>query len=392
MVAPKSFYLDHCGSTPMSNDVKMHIKQMLEDDAFGNAAASHHLEGQRAESLINTARQEIASLVNSSPDNVLFTSGASEANNLVLWGHALRFAGRSPQILFGSTEHKSVFEACHAIQSSGLAHARELRVTSNGAVDLNDLEFLLKSSKGKPTLVALMHINNEIPVRHPVEDVSALCRAHGAYFHCDGVQGFVRESVDFSRDQFGSYVISPHKIYGPKGVGVLLLGQNALSPRLNPPYRGGDQEGGLRPGTHNTLAIAATATAILSHSRLRAERVQHMRACADMFTSNLLSATSEIFLTTPTNLEAAGIVSFYARNIDAPSLLESLPIVCINKGSSCIGSSGEKFSHVPKALGLPIEIQANILRASFGDGISLADSKTAAMMISEAIIKLKSPH
>jgi cysteine desulfurase len=392
MVEPKTFYLDHCGSTPMSNDVKICVKAMLDDDAFGNAAAAHHLEGHKAESLINDARHEIANVVNASPDSVLFTSGASEANNMVLWGHALRFAGRSPQILFGSTEHKSVFEACHTIQSAGLAHAKELPIVSTGAIDLNELEALLKSSKGKPTLVALMHINNEIPARHPVEEISALCRAHGAYFHCDGVQGFVRESVDFSVGTFGSYVISPHKIYGPKGVGVLLLGQNPLSPRLNPPYRGGDQERGLRPGTHNTLAISAAAAAVLSHSRNRRERVKHMLECANIFVNTLLSASPEVALTIPIKSEAAGIVSFYAQNVDASSLLESLPMVCINKGSSCIGSSGEKFSHVPKALGLPIEIQANILRASFGDGISAADSRTAALMIADVIKKLKSPH
>jgi cysteine desulfurase len=382
MVDSKTIYLDHCGSTPMSDDVKTCIKQMLENDAFGNAAASHHSEGQKAESHINAARHEIANVVKASPDHVIFTAGASEANNMVLWGHALRFAGRSPQILFGSTEHKSVFESCHSIQSVGLASVRELAVTDTGNIDLNALETLLKASKGKPTLVA----------RHSVEKVSAMCRAHGAYFHCDGVQGFVREAVDFSTDTFGSYVISPHKIYGPKGVGILLLGQNALSPRLTPPYRGGDQERGLRPGTHNTLAIAAAATAISSHTNRRSERVKHMHECADIFTNTLLRASPEIALTVPINREAAGIVSFYAQNVDASSLLQSLPTVCINKGSSCIGSSGEKFSHVPKALGLPIEIQANVLRASFGDGVSLADSKAAALMISETIKKLKSPH
>lgn len=392
MVAPKTFYLDHCGSTPISRDVKIRMKELIEDDSFGNAAASHHLEGQKAENLISRARLEIAGVVNTSPDNVLFTSGATEANNMVLWGHALRFAGRSPRILFGSTEHKSVFEACHAIQTLGLAVATELPVSRTGEVDLDALEHALKSSAGKPTLVALMHINNEIPSRHPVEEVSALCRAHGAYFHCDGVQGFVRESLDFSTGLFGSYVISPHKIYGPKGAGVLLLGQTELSPRLAPPYRGGDQERGLRPGTHNTLAIAAAATAILSHSQHRPDRVKHMQACADVFSTTLLSHSSDISLTVPLNPKAAGIVSFYAQNVDAPSLLESLPMVCINKGSSCIGSSGEKFSHVPKALGLPVEIQANILRASFGDAISLNDSKTAALMITESIKNLKGPH
>lgn len=392
MVEPTNFYLDHCGSTPVSNAVKLRIKELLDADAFGNAAASHHQEGQRAENIINAARHDVANAVKSSPESVVFTSGATEANNMVLWGHALRFAGRSPRILFGSTEHKSVFETCQAIGSLGLAVTTELPVTRAGAIDLKALELALKASAGRPTLVALMHINNEVPARHSVEEVSVMCRSHGAYFHCDSVQGFVREALDFSAGIFGSYVISPHKIYGPKGIGILLLGDNALSPRLNPPHRGGDQERGIRPGTHNTLAIAAAATAVSSHNQQRAARVKHMSTCADVFSTTLLNASSDICLTVPTNSEAAGIVSFYAKNVDASSLLESLPMVCINKGSSCIGSSGEKFSHVPKALGLPIEIQANILRASFGDGVSIADSKTAALMIAEAIRKLKSPH
>lgn len=387
MASNQTFYLDHCGSTPLCEDVKSKLHELLDADVFGNPSASHHLAGLKAEDLLTAARLEIAAATNATPEDVIFTGGATEANNLVLWGHALRYQGRKPCILYGATEHKSVYETCIAINSHGLATAEEISVMPNGTLDLDRFERQLMSCGDRPTLVALMHVNNEIPVRHPINEISDLCEKHGAFFHCDGVQGFVRESLNFSSKVYGSYVISPHKIYGPKGVGVLLLGKNTLSPRIAPLLLGGDQERGQRPGTQNLFAITGASVAITVHNRLRPTRVQHMQRCAEAFINRLLELATQIKLTVPYDFSGAGIVNFYADNIDAPTLLERIPSICINKGSSCIGANGEKFSHVPRALGLPLEIQANVLRASFGDGITEKESVLAAEKICEAIKK-----
>lgn len=391
MKQESTFYLDHCGTTPLSADVKKKLHELISDDPFGNPSASHHVLGQAAETIVNDSRATIAKSLGARLDEILFTGSATEANNLILWGHALRFLGRSPRILFGATEHKSIYEACIEIRERDLATTESVAVTANGETDLAHLEALLKEGRGRPTLVALMHINNEIPVRHPVESIANLCRQYDASFHCDGVQGFVREDLRFADGLYGSYVLSPHKIYGPKGIGVLVLGKHGLAPRIKAPYCGGDQEFGIRPGTHNTLAIAAAATAITSHKTLRSERVSNMRRCADAFSETLLAKSPAVRLTLPVRADAAGIVNFYVQGLDAPTLLAKIPQLCINRGSSCLGANGEKYSHVPKALGLPVEIQANVLRASFGEMNSPESSRHAAEILAQTIETIKGP-
>jgi cysteine desulfurase len=187
-------------------------------------------------------------------------------------------------------------------------------------------------------------------------------------------------------------VISSHKIYGPKGLGVLVLGDNPLSTRINAPYHGGSQEKGLRPGTINTLGIVATSKAFSLHNKNRAARVAHMKRCAEIFVRELQTRVQEFHLTVPINNNAPGIVNFYIDGLDAPTILAATPDLCINRGSSCIGSGGEYFSHVPKALGLPVEVQANVLRASFGDAISEKESLDAAQILIERIHALKNPR
>ena len=382
-------YLDHCGSTPVAPEVESTIIEFVKSGNFGNPSAAHHAAGSRAFELVETCRESIARDLGAKPSQIIFTSGASEANNLLLWGFALRYRARGCHILFGATEHKSIFDTATALTDLEGVTSSCIPVNSNGTADLNHLELALQGLQNKSVLVALMHINNEVPVRHPVEEISKICRKYGAFFHCDGVQGFVREPLDFSQGLFGSYVLSSHKIYGLKGFGVLVLGDGLLSTRISPPYHGGGHERGMRPGTLNTLAIAAGATSISLHNKKRKERLAHMNSCAKAFIDRLQRELPEMRLTLPMNDLAVGIMNFYVPGIDAPTLLAAMPDICINRGASCIGSGGETFSHVPKALGFPIEIQANVLRASFGEAISVQGSQEAAVLISQRTKNLR---
>lgn len=385
-------YLDHCGTTPLASDVSSAMIGFINSEVFGNPSADHHDVGARARLVVDSARAEIAAKLGAKESEIIFTSGAAEANNLVLWGFALRYRSRGCRILFGTTEHKSIFDTAQTLAELEGVSFEEVSVLRDGTVNLNDLEKRLSQSNGQPTLVCLMHVNNEVPARHPIEKISELCRKYQAFFHCDGVQGFVREPVNFSSKIFGSYVISAHKIYGPKGIGILVLGDHDLSTRINPPYHGGSQERGLRPGTVNTLAIVGAAKAIQTHERLRTDRVRHMKRCAEIFVRHLESNLPDFKLTVPISEKAPGIINFYILGIDAPTVLASSPDLCINRGSSCIGSGGEHFSHVPKALGLPTEIQANVLRASFGDAISEEEATQAARLLTERVKALKNPR
>jgi cysteine desulfurase len=381
-------YLDHCGSTPLAKEVEDSILNFLKSESFGNPSAVHHEVGKRANELVSASREAIAHALGAKSNEIIFTSGATEANNLLLWGFALRYRAQGCHIIFGATEHKSVFDTCSALSDLGGVAVTECGVDASGEIDLDELERQLALTQGQSVLVALMHMNNEIPARHPVESVSRLCTRYGAFFHCDGVQGYVRERLDFASGLYGSYVISTHKIYGPKGLGLLVFGSGPLSTRITSAYHGGSQEAGLRPGTLNTLAIVAGAATVALHESKRAQRVQHMAHCAEAFVNTLSGLISSFKLTTPLNSKVAGIVNFYFEDIDAPTLLASLKEVCINRGASCTGSGGEQYSHVPKALGLPVEVQANVLRASFGDAVSMEDSKIAAARIAERVRQL----
>ena len=375
------YYLDHCGSTPLAKEVKEASLAFLNSETFGNPSAVHHEVGQKASVAVCEAREAVAQALGANRAEIIFTSGATEANNLILWGFALRYRRQGCHIIFGATEHKSISDTSLALSELEGVTSSECPVDSSGRLDLPALKHLLQETSGRPTLVAVMHMNNEIPARHPVEDVSRLCLNYGAFFHSDGVQGYVREKLDFTLGIYGSYVISTHKIYGPKGLGILVLGNGPLSTRTLPPFHGGQQENGVRPGTLNTLAIVSGATCVQLHEATRERRVKHMAECARVFVETLSKLSSTFKLTVPICPTVPGLVNFYFTGVDAPTLLASLKEVCINRGASCTGSGGEKFSHVPRALGLPIEVQANVLRASFGDGVSVEDSIRAAEII-----------
>lgn len=380
-----TYYLDHCGTTPLDGDVKLAMIHFINSNNFGNPTANHHFAGRRAYEALETARETVAQELQAKPNQIIFTSGASEANNLVLWGFALRYREQGCRILYGATEHKSVFETAQNLANLPGVSADEIKVLPDGSLDLEHLKTELQKSKGQPTLLAAMHINNEVPARHPVEQISEICATNGAFFHSDGVQGFVRETLNFNHGVFGSYVISAHKIYGPKGLGVLVLGDGPLSCRINPPFHGGSHERGLRPGTHNTLAIIGGTEAIKSHNNKRHERLHHMKICAETFFATLKNKLPEATLTIPLSDKASGLVNFYIPGLDAPTILAQNSDICINRGASCLGAGGESFSHVPKALGLPVEVQANVLRASFGAAISIQQSKEAAEIFAERV-------
>ena len=360
----------------------------LDTGAFGNPSASHHLVGQEASRHVENSRQKIAGALGLKPHQIIFTSGATEANNLVLSGFYARHRTRGLRIFYGSTEHKSVLESAVYLGSLPGCTSSEIPVHPDGTVNLAKLQSMLEENPtNTPTLVALMHCNNEIPARHPIEDIGKLCIKYGAYFHCDAVQGFVREPLNFRDIPLGSAVISAHKIYGPKGLGILCFSSHPTAPRILPPYRGGEQEQGLRPGTLNTLAIVGGAVAVETHQLKRAELLPHLNACDSAFTE-IMSHDKRFHLTVPMNSNCPGIINFWIDGCEASSLLEKIPHICINRGASCLGGGGEHYSHVPKALGLPIEVQANVLRASFGFDCTVDDVVSGAKAILVAISTL----
>jgi len=248
---------------------------------------------------------------------------------------------------------------------------------------------LKAGTPGQPTLVSAMYCNNEIPARQPVEEISRLCEQYGAFFHCDAVQGMVREDIHFKNLGASALVMSPHKIYGPKGVGILLLSRGKKPLKISPPHIGGEQERGLRPGTLNPIGIAVAAESIDHHVKWRSDLVKHLVESDRIFIDEMRSMDSGFQLSVPYSQRCPGIVNFWCDDVDAPSLLEIVDHVCINRGSACSGAGGEKSSHVAAALKLPFEAQNNVLRASFGFATDLTAVKEGARILGRAAEEIR---
>jgi cysteine desulfurase len=387
MVAGTSgvFFLDHCGSTPMAPEVIDAYKNAIEKNIFANSMASHHELGRHAHQVVETSRQRIARVLDVSADRVIFTSTATEANNLVIQGYALRYRKTGCRILYSAIEHKSAFESARSAGRLGAVELEEIPVDSSGHIVLDHLESRLHENPRRiPTLMVIMMTNNEMPIRQPYEQIIELAKKYNATLHCDAVQDFVREPIHVNQTGLGSVVISPHKIYGPKGIGILVFGDSFLSPPIARLLCGGDQEFGMRPGTVATPLVEVAAVAMEHHERTRVQLIDHLKACDAAFTMALKLKSSKVHFSVPLTTEAPGIVSFYFERVNAMQLMQQLPHVCINRGASCLGSGGERYSHVPKAIGLPEDTHANVLRASFGWGCSVDDVVLAAMDIVKA--------
>jgi cysteine desulfurase len=381
-----SIYFDHCGSTPMGHASKAVMLDLLSNQAFGNSMATHHALGLAASDIVEKSRTEIAQLLQCREENIHFFSGASEANNFIVFSFWNRFKDRGCRIFYSAIEHKSILEPCLLLASFAGVESKSIGVDKSGHLLLDVLEAELSNNPNRtPTLVCVMHTNNEVPARQSISEIQALCKRHKAYFHCDAVQGIVRESLQVSSETFGSCVISPHKFYGPKGVGILCTTNSSTSPLLAPLYRGGDQESGFRPGTLNTPAIGASSVALREHLERLVDLRAHLLSCDKLFVEAMSKRLPGFKLTVPKTTEAPGIINFYIENNDAQSLLLRLKGVCINRGASCTGAGGEKFSHVPRALGLPVEVQANVLRASFGWHCRLEEIEPAVKAIADAV-------
>ncbi len=383
MSASDFIYLDHCGTTPLADCVNK-VMQQYEANNFGNPSAFHHHSGERAATSLAAARQQISEILQAPFDGIVFTSGATEANNCILQGFAIKHQHRRARLIIGATEHRSIFETAHFCQKHLGAETVIAPVNARGIIDLQQFQEICARDSHRPTLVAIMHINNEIPTLAPLSEIAIICEKFDYHLHCDTVQSYVRQPLSLLDLRVHSLVISPHKFYGPKGIGILALRDGAKDAGITSLIHGGEQEFGLRAGTPNVALAVGAAAAMQYHEQRRQQLVQHMHACQQTFIDTLATENINWNYTVPTNTQCAGILSLWFPGVNAFDVLAALPEICINRGSSCSGG-GEKYSHVHSALGLPIEVAANVLRVSFGDGATVAQCQSAAQKISAYI-------
>ena len=357
-------YLDYQATTPCDPRVVDAMLPWLRTQ-YGNASSDHAL-GRQAREAVEKARAHVAALINAVPDEIIWTSGATEANNLAVKG-ALRFhkqfgannQGRD-HIVTLVTEHKCVLESAKAMEAEG-CRAIYLPVESNGIVDLDRLKAAIDD---QTAIVSVMAAHNEIGVIQPLAEIGAICRERGVLLHTDAAQAVGKIPVDVDAMNIDLMSISGHKIYGPKGIGALYLRRRPRA-RITALIDGGGQERGMRSGTLPTpLCIGLGEAAALAGAEMAGE-AERLTALRQRFLSGILRALPQTVLNGDAEQRLPGNLNISFPGIPAPALMEACPALALSTGSACTAAEIEP-SFVLRALGLSDELAAASLRIGLG--------------------------
>jgi cysteine desulfurase len=349
-------YLDHHATTPLDPCV---LDAMLPyfSERFGNPHSAQHAYGWAAEQAVERARTQVAGLIGALPEEIVFTSGATEANNLAIRGVAAR-AGDRRHVVTCATEHPCVLETCRALRRDGF-EVIELPVQHDGLLDLDRLSAALRPDT---TLVSIMTANHEIGVFQPIAEIGRLCRERGIVLHTDAAQAAGRIPLDVAALGVDLLSLSAHKLYGPKGIGALHVRRGL---RLAPLLAGGGQERGLRPGTLPTPLCVGFGTACALAQPELATEAARVRALRDRMYDGLRQALPEIRLNGAAERRLPSNLNLCLPGIDAEDLLAGLPELALATGAACASATQEP-SPVLRALGLSDEDIQGSIRIGLG--------------------------
>src|SRR5579863_5595820 len=284
-------YMDYHATTPMDPRVFEAMKPYLLQ-TFGNAASRNHSFGWEAEEAVEKSRKQIASLIGATPKEIVFTSGATESNNLALKGVAEMYAEKGNHIITAATEHKAILDTCKRLEKHGV-RVTYLPVQQNGLVDLDQLAAAITD---KTILISIMYANNEIGVIQPIAEIGKLAKERGVLFHTDATQAVGKVPVDVNRDNIDILSISAHKMYGPKGVGALYVRRRNPRVQLTAQIDGGGHERGMRSGTLNVPGIVGLGAACAIAKAEMAEEGKRLAYLRDKMKDRLLAALDEVYI------------------------------------------------------------------------------------------------
>ncbi len=383
--ANDAIYLDYQATTPVDPRV---VDAMLPwfTARFGNPHSTGHAFGREADDAVEAARGDIANLIGADPREIVFTSGATEANNLAIKG-AVRFLGRHRpdqprRVLTVATEHKCVLESVRDLADEGA----EIEILPVGPDGLLDLALLEENLRKGASLVSVMAVNNEIGVIQDLAAIGALCRRYGALFHSDAAQGFGKMPLDVEAMKIDLLSISGHKIYAPKGVGALYVRRRPRV-RLEPLFSGGGQERGLRSGTLSPALCVALGTAARIAGEEMVGEAARLGALAARFLGGL-AALRGVSRHGHPDLRIPGNLNLSVEGVAALDLMASLPRLALSTGSACTSASVES-SYVLAALGVPSQQAAGALRVGFGRFTTAAEIDDAAAAVVSAVHALR---
>lgn len=356
----KPIYLDYMATTPVDPRVKEAMLAHLgPDDDFGNPASTTHIYGKIAAKAVENARMQIADSINASSQDIIFTSGATEADNLAILGAAHFYQNKGKHIVTMTTEHKAVLDTCHHLESEGFT-VTYIQPESNGLLDLKKLEDALQPDT---ILVSIMHVNNEIGVIQDIAAIGDLLRHKGIIFHVDAAQSAGKLALDLEQLPVDLMSFSAHKNYGPKGIGALYV-RHKPRIRLRPLTFGGGHEGGLRSGTLPTHQIVGMGKAFaLSESIREEEQARLLNYRKQIW--NSIKHLPGIRLNGHEDQRVAGNLNLSFVGLDGDSLLYSLKELALSTASAC-SSASHQPSYVLKSLGLSDELAHSSIRLSIG--------------------------
>jgi len=382
----RPIYLDNNATTPVDERVLDAMLPFFREH-FGNASSSTHLYGWEAEAAVRQSRETLAAAIHAEPEEIIFTSGATESNNLAIKGVAESYLSKGRHIITVATEHEAVLDPCKYLETLGFDITR-LPVQPDGFVDLHGLE---KAIRSDTILVSVMAANNEIGVLQPLGAIGEICHRLGALFHTDAAQAIAKIPLDVNAMHIDLMSMTAHKIYGPKGMGALYVRRRNPRVQLAPQLHGGSQERGMRSGTVYVPQIVGFAKAVelgLAEQEREAERLGSLR---DRLW-HLLQPCGDIYLNGHPTQRLPGNLNISVGGVDGQALLLGLqPHLAISSGSAC-SSAKNSPSHVLRALGRSDDLAFASLR--FGLGRFTTDEEIAQVgaIVSSTINALRETH
>ncbi|HSR72702.1 MAG TPA: IscS subfamily cysteine desulfurase [Kiloniellales bacterium] len=375
-------YFDYQATTPCDPRV---VETMLPffHEKFGNPHSVHHRYGHNAESAVETARGHIAELIGAEPREIVFTSGATESNNLAVKGAARFHKPRKPHVIVSAIEHKCVLECARRLESEGVS-VTWLPVQADGLVDP---EALAAAITEKTALVSIMAVNNEIGVIQPLAEIGALCRERGVLFHSDAAQAVGKIPLDVEAMKIDLLSLSGHKIYGPMGIGALYVRRRPRA-RIEPLFDGGGQERGLRSGTLPTpLCVGLGEACALAKDEMAAE-AERLSALRHRLLSGVTGRLEGVRLNGDATRRIPGNLNLSFEGVDGEALIEEMPEIAVSSGSACTSASVEP-SYVLRALGLDDRLARASIRIGLGRFTREADVEAAIEAIVGAVGRLR---
>lgn len=377
-------FLDYMATTPTDPVVVDSMLSCLKRDGiFGNPASQSHRYGWDAAQCVKKAREQVAALINADAREIVWTSGATESDNLAIKGAAYFYQRQGKHIITMRTEHKAVLDTCAYLETQGFA-VTYLDPQANGRLNLQDLENAIRDDT---ILVSIMHVNNETGVIQDIASIGELTRRHGILFHVDAAQSAGKVAIDLQQLKVDLMSFSAHKIYGPKGIGVLYVRRSSPRVRLEALIHGGGHQGGMRSGTLPTHQIVGMGTAFeLAQQHLSAD-AKRIAALRSHFWKDI-AALGGIYLNGDENHSIAGCVNVRFDGVVAESLLLSLRDIAVSSGSAC-NSANPNPSHVLLAMGLSRQQAYSSLRLSFGRFTTQEEIDHAIVHITEQVKRLR---